>query len=174
MKSKILIIDDDNLVSISLKKALIRLDFEVEACLNADEAFDFIASFEPDVILLDIYLTSTNGIELLKKMRSQGISTPVIMITGYADVNIAVQAIKAGAQDFLLKPLDLEQLRIVVNNSVEKIELNKEVNKLKSLLQEDQLSAEFFGKSKKIQKIVSFAEKVAKSSDTTVLIEGES
>jgi len=147
MKSKILIIDDDNLVSISLKKALIRLDFEVEACLNADEAFDFIASFEPDVILLDIYLTSTNGIELLKKMRSQGISTPVIMITGYADVNIAVQAIKAGAQDFLLKPLDLEQLRIVVNNSVEKIELNKEVNKLKSLLQEDQLSAEFFGKS---------------------------
>lgn len=174
MKAKILIVDDDNLVSISLKKALIRLDFEVEACTNAEEVFDFISSFEPDVILLDIYLTSTNGIELLRKMRSQGISTPVIMITGYADVNIAVQAIKAGAQDFLLKPLDLEQLRIVVNNSVEKIELSKEVTKLKSLLQEDQLSPEFFGKSKKIQKIVSFAEKVAKSPDTTVLIEGES
>ena len=174
MKAKILIIDDDNLVSISLKKALTRLNYEVEACTNAEESFDFINSFEPDVILLDIYLTSTNGIELLRKMRNQGILTPVIMITGYADVNIAVQAIKAGAQDFLLKPLDLEQLRIVVNNSVEKIELSKEVTKLKSLLQEDQLSPEFFGKSKKIQKIVSFAEKVAKSPDTTVLIEGES
>ncbi|PJA96758.1 MAG: sigma-54-dependent Fis family transcriptional regulator [Ignavibacteriales bacterium CG_4_9_14_3_um_filter_34_10] len=174
MKSKILIIDDDNLVSISLKKALIRLDFEVEACMDANEVFNFIDSFEPDIILLDIYLTTTNGIELLKKMRQMGIAIPVIMITGYADVNIAVQAIKAGAQDFLLKPLDLEQLRVVVNNSIEKIELNREVTKLKSILQEDQLTSDFFGKGKKIQKVVSFAEKIAKSSDTTVLIEGES
>lgn len=174
MKSKILIIDDDNLVNISLKKALIRLNFDVESCLNANEAFDFINSYEPDVILLDIYLTSTNGIDLLKKMREKGINTPVIMITGYADVNIAVQAIKAGAQDFLLKPLDLEQLKVVVNNAIEKIELNREVIKLKSILQEDILTSDFFGKSKKIQKIVSFAERIAKSSDTTVLIEGES
>ncbi|PKL87432.1 MAG: sigma-54-dependent Fis family transcriptional regulator [Ignavibacteriae bacterium HGW-Ignavibacteriae-2] len=174
MTLKILIIDDDDLVSISLKKALNKLGFDVEICLQGGEAHDYIKKFEPDIILLDIYLTTHNGIELLKEFRQNGITSPVVMITGYADVNIAVKAIKTGAQDFLLKPIDLEQLKVILGNISEKIELSREVNKLQSILEEDNLTREFFGKSKAIQRILTYAEKIANSADTTVLIEGES
>jgi two-component system NtrC family response regulator len=174
MTFKILIIDDDNLVSISLKKALDKLGYKVDVCLNGAEAKDHIKYFDPDIILLDIYLTTHNGIELLREFRQGGIKTPVVMITGYADVNIAVKAIKTGAQDFLLKPIDLEQLKIILSKISEKIELSLEVNKLQSILEEDKLTKEFFGKSKRIHKLLAYAEKIAKSPDTTVLIEGES
>ena len=174
MKPRILVIDDDNLVCISLKKALTRLENEVETCMDGGRAIHAIKTFEPDLILLDIYLTTHNGLEILKVIKDEGIDAPVIMITGYADVNIAVSAIKGGALDFLLKPIDLEQLQLVIEKSMENIRLKDEVNKLSSLLEEDYLTKEFFGKSRKIQKIVNSVEKLASSSDTTILIEGES
>lgn len=174
MKPRILIIDDDNLVCISLKKALTRLDNEVDICMEGEKAIHAIKTYEPDLILLDIYLTTTNGLELLKIIKNEGIDTPVIMITGYADVNIAVSAIKGGALDFLLKPIDMEQLQLVIEKAMENIKLRDEVTKLNALLEDDYLSKEFFGKSKKMQKLVNSVEKLAKSSDTTILIDGES
>lgn len=174
MKYRILIIDDDNLVAVSLRKALARLNYDVEVCLEGSEALSAIKRFDPEIILLDIYLTSHNGIDLLRNFRKEGIQTPVIMITGYADVNLAVKAIKTGANDFLLKPIDLEQLQIILGRASEKLELKSEVEKLHSLLQEDQLTREFFGKSKKMVKILDFVDKIAPSPDTTILIDGES
>lgn len=174
MKPRILVIDDDNLVCISLKKALTRLDNEVEVCMDGGEAIHAINKFEPDLILLDIYLTTQNGLELLKIIKNEGIDAPVIMITGYADVNIAVSAIKGGALDFLLKPIDMEQLQLVIEKAMENIKLKDEVNKLNTLLEDSVLSKEFFGKSRKVQKLVNSVEKLAQSSDTTILIEGES
>jgi two-component system, NtrC family, response regulator AtoC len=174
MKPRILVIDDDNLVCISLKKALTRLDNEVEVCMDGGKAVHSIKSFEPDLILLDIYLTTHNGLELLKLIKEEGIDAPVIMITGYADVNIAVSAIKGGALDFLLKPIDMEQLQLVIEKAMENIKLKGEVQKLNTLLEDDYLTKEFFGKSRKIVKLVNSVEKLALSSDTTILIEGES
>ncbi len=175
MIPRILIIDDDNLVCLSLKRALKKLGYEVDICMEAGESFEKINSFEPDVILLDIYLTSHNGLELLTEIRKEHIEIPIIMITGYADVNIAVKAIKGGAADFLLKPIDLEQLNLVLEKTLEKVFLKAEVNKLNAMLEsEDHLTPEFFGKSRKIQKLVSSVEKLAKSSDTTILLQGES
>ncbi len=174
MKPRILIIDDDNLVCISLKKALTRLDNDVDICMEGEKAIHAIKTFEPDLILLDIYLTTHNGLELLKTIKNEGINSPVIMITGYADVNIAVSAIKGGALDFLLKPIDMEQLQLVIEKAMENIRLKDEVNKLSTLLEDDYLSKEFFGKSRKIQKLVNSVEKLAQSSDTTILIDGES
>ena len=174
MKPRILVVDDDKLVCISLKKALTRLDNEVEVCMDGNEAIHAIKTFEPDLILLDIYLTTHNGLELLRIIKTEGIDAPVIMITGYADVNIAVSAIKGGALDFLLKPIDMEQLQLVIEKAMENIKLKDEVNKLSTLLEENVLSKEFFGKSRKVQKLVNSVEKLSQSSDTTILIEGES
>jgi DNA-binding NtrC family response regulator len=174
MKPRILVVDDDNLVCISLKKALTRLDNEVDICMDGNEAIHAIKTFEPDLILLDIYLTTHNGLDLLKIIKTEGIDAPVIMITGYADVNIAVSAIKGGALDFLLKPIDMEQLQLVIEKAMENIKLKDEVNKLSTLLEDNVLSKEFFGKSRKVQKLVNSVEKLALSSDTTILIEGES
>jgi DNA-binding NtrC family response regulator len=96
------------------------------------------------------------------------------MITGYADVKIAVTAIKTGAFDFLLKPIDLEQLNFILEKAIENLRLKSEVTKLHTLLEDNQLTKEFFGKSTKIQRIVSSVEKLARSTDTTILLEGES
>jgi DNA-binding NtrC family response regulator len=173
-KNRILIIDDDDLVCLSLKKALSKLGYEVETCMDADQSVDNIIKFEPDLILLDIYLTKQNGIDLLKSFQKRFPELPVIMITGYADVNIAVKAIKAGAYDFLLKPIDLEQLQLVLNKVLENLSLKAQVDKLYEIIQEDKLNADFFGPSKKIQQLLRAVEKLAKSSDTTILLEGES
>ncbi len=174
MIPKILIIDDDDLVSASLKKVLTKLNFNVETCLRAGEAENIVREFQPDIVLLDIYLTTHNGIDILRLLKKKFPSIPVIMITGYSDVKIAVTAIKAGAFDFLLKPIDLEHLKFVLDKAVENIRLKTEVNKLSSLLEENELTREFFGKSAKIQRIIASVEKLSGSGDTTMLLEGES
>ncbi len=175
MKFKILIIDDDNLVCISLKKLLIKLGYDVDICLNGNETFDKIEEFEPDIILLDIYLTTSNGLDLLKQYQQKYFHMPVIMITGYSDVKIAVTAIKSGAFDFLLKPIDIEQLQVVLKKALDSITLRSEVDKLHQLLNSDDvLSKEFFGKSTKIRRLLNSVEKLAQSADTTILLEGES
>ncbi len=174
MKFKILIIDDDDLVCISLKKLLIKLGYDVDICLEGKDALDKVMAFEPDIILLDIYLTTHNGLDLLKTFQKKFFHIPVIMITGYSDVKIAVSAIKAGAYDFLLKPIDIEQLQLVLTKALENLNLKNEVDKLYSILREDDLSKEFFGKSSKIRRLLGSVEKLAKSPDTTILIEGES
>ena len=172
--NKVLIVDDDQLVCSSLKKALTRLNYDVEVCLDGGKVLDYVESFDPAIILLDIYLTTHDGLDILKKLKIKFLDIPVIMITGYADVDIAVKAIKIGAYDFLLKPLDLQQLDNVLRKATENITLKQEVENLHSLLKDDELTREFFGQSKKIQRVVATAEKLAKSHDTTVLIEGES
>lgn len=174
MINKILIIDDDQLVCQSLKKILIKFGFETEYCLDGELAIEKVEEIEPDLILLDIYLTSVNGLDLLKSIHNKFFNIPVIMITAYADVSIAVKAMKLGAQDFLLKPLDLDQLKITIDRALNLKNLRTEVEKLQQLVQGDLLNKDFFGKSGKINKLISNVEKLAKSAGTTILIEGES
>lgn len=174
MEPKILIIDDDELVATSLKKVLTKQNYIVQTCLNADEAKDVTTEFQPDIILLDIYLTTHNGIDILKILKKSFREIPVIMITGYADVKMAVTSIKSGAFDFLLKPIDIEQLSIVLDKALENVRLKSEVNRLNTILETDELTRDFFGKSSKIQKLLASVEKLSKSSDTTILLEGES
>ncbi|MHB8578581.1 MAG: sigma-54-dependent transcriptional regulator [Ignavibacteriaceae bacterium] len=174
MKFKILIIDDDDLVCISLKKLLVKLGYEVEICLDGAEAFEKLEVFQPDIILLDIYLTSQNGLHLLKQFQKKYFNIPVIMITGYSDVKIAVTAIKSGAYDFLLKPIDVEQLQLVLRKALDGLMLKAEVEKLHQIIQSDELTKDFFGKSTKIRRLINSVEKLAQSSDTTILLEGES
>ena len=174
MKFKILIIDDDDLICLSLKKVLIKLEYTVETCMDGGAALESVEHFQPDIILLDIYLNEYNGLDILKEIKNKFHDIPVIMITGYSDVNIAVSAIKSGAYDFLLKPLEIDQLKLVLERATKNLSLRLEVEKLNTLFKDDEITREFFGKSKKIQKLVNSVEKLAASPDTTILIEGES
>ncbi len=174
MKPKILIVDDDNLVSLSLKKVLTKLGYEIDVCMEGGKALDMVELHQPDVILLDIYLTTHNGLDILKDLQKRFFDIPVIMITGYADVKIAVEAMKSGAFDFLLKPIDIEQLKIVLDKCMNHLKLKREVQGLHEILNEEQLTREYFGKSKAIVKLLNTVEKLAQSEDTTILLEGES
>lgn len=174
MKPKILLVDDDNLVVISLKKVLIKLGYEVDICMDGGKVEESINLHSPDIILLDIYLTTHNGIEILRALQKKFFHIPVIMITAYADVKIAVEAMKLGAFDFLLKPIEIDQLSIVLEKCVRHLRLKLEVDGLHEILTSDKLSRDFFGKSKPIQRALNIVEKLAKSDDTTILLEGES
>jgi len=174
MNNRILIIDDDELVCRTLHKVLTRYEYIVEYCLEGESAINKVQTFSPDLILLDIYLTSVNGLDILKELQKQFFNIPVIMITGYSDVNIAVRAMKLGAYDFLLKPVDIDQLKLLVEKTFSNINLKAEVDKLQAMVKDDILTKDFFGKSNKIKKILSSVEKLAKSIDTTILIDGES
>jgi two-component system NtrC family response regulator len=174
MNRKILIIDDDELVCVALKRVLTKLSYDADFCLDGDEASERIIEFEPDIILLDIYLTTHNGLELLKDFQKRHFNIPVIMITGYSDVKIAVNAMKTGAFDFLLKPIDLDQLQLAIDKALNVVYLKNEVDRLQLRLKEDVLTREFFGTGNKMHRLLSSVEKLARSSDTTILIEGES
>ncbi len=174
MKPKILIVDDDNLVGISLKKVLTKLDYDVDICMDGGKVEEACDLHQPDIILLDIYLNTHNGLDILKILQKKYFHIPVIMITGYADVKIAVEAMKIGAFDFLLKPIEIDQLSIVLEKCVRHLKLKLEVDGLHQILNEDNLTREFFGKSKPIQRVLNMVEKLAKSDDTTILLEGES
>ncbi len=174
MNFKILIIDDDNLVCISLKKVLTVLGYVTEFCTDATKAFETIDSFEPDIILLDIYLSVADGIEVLSSVSARYPEIPVVMITGYSDVKLAVKAMKAGAYDFMLKPIDLEQLKLVLNKCTDNIKLKREISVLRSQTESSDLEKEFFGRSKSIQKILTLVERLSRSDDTTILFDGES
>ncbi len=174
MKPKLLIVDDDNLVCISLKKVLLKFGYDAEACMDGGKVFELVDIHQPDIILLDIYLTSHNGLDILKELQHKFFHIPVIMITAYSDVKIAVNAMKLGAFDFLLKPIDIEQLQLVLEKCVNHLKLKLEVQELHSMLSENYLNRDFFGKSKAIIRVLNIAEKLAQGDDTTILLEGES
>ncbi len=173
MEYKILIIDDDQLVGRSLKRALSKLGYVTEVCEDGGEAVNRVKDFLPDIIFLDIYLQKHNGISILQEIKKDFADLPVIMITGFADVNIAVKSMKLGAHDFLLKPLELEHLKLLIERIVKNIELKKEVVKLKTLTSEEKITPEFFGKNRKMQMLVRSVQKLART-DTTILLQGES
>ena len=175
MNTSILIIDDDNLVCLSLKKVLSRLGYQVEVCMEGGKVYEAVEINKPDIILLDIYLTTHNGLDILKVLHDKYFEIPVIMITGYSDVQIAVSAMKIGAFDFLLKPIDLDQLRLTLEKCEKHLNLKKKVETLSAIVGDNEsIGREFFGSSKTIKRILSTAEKFAKAADTTILIEGES
>jgi two-component system NtrC family response regulator len=174
MIPKILIIDDDDLICKSLTKVIKRFNYETDFCMDAEKAIDKVESSNPDIILLDIYLTTMSGLDILKELQIKYPYIPVIMITAFADVNIAVEAMKLGAFDFLLKPIEIEYLKLILQKVERHLNLRYEVDKLTTLVEGEPISREMFGKSKKIIRVVNEVEHLSKSEDTTILLEGES
>lgn len=112
--------------------------------------------------------------EILKQALTKFPDLPIIMITGYADVATAVSAIKTGAIDFILKPINFDQLDLIINKTLKQISLQKEVNRLRLLTKEGQVTREMFGKSRIMRSVLDAIDKIAISDNTTILIEGES
>jgi len=173
MASKVLIVDDDELLNNSLNAVLTRSGYEVASVLKGEEASQQVLEFQPDIVLLDLYLGSITGLDILQKLRSENNDTPVILITAFSDVNSAVRAIKLGAEDFVLKPLDLEQLEILINKTLSRKNLERRYELLKDEMQQKFGPYAIVGKSENLRKIVHTAERLAHA-DTTVLIIGES
>lgn len=168
----ILILDDDPLVNSSLQSILQESFEQVVAFTDPQQALDSIDSIRPDLILLDIFLGNFNGLDILVQIRQREISVPVIMITAFSDIKLAVRAIKLGAEDFIVKPLDLEQLEITIRKVLENYDLKRKVEILQTQLV-DSGDFQIVGESQAIKDVLHLASLYAKTDDTTVLITGE-
>jgi two-component system response regulator PilR (NtrC family) len=169
----ILIIDDEksllDLLSVVLKKE----GYRVKTVLAPSKVFDLIERDAFDLIICDIKLPEMSGMEILKYVRESRPEVPMIMITAYGSLKQAVEALKAGAVDYILKPFDVEELKIVIAQELEKRQLREENILLKRDLQEKYSFENMIGKSKAMQEVYALIEKTS-ATDSTVLISGES
>jgi len=122
----ILTIDDEQIVLDSVQKHLRKEDFRLLSALSAREALKLIDSNQVDIVLTDLMMPEIDGLELLKLMRTKAPRTPVIMITGYATINTALQATHLGAFDYIAKPFTRSELLSVVNRAVQLVRATTE------------------------------------------------
>jgi len=170
----ILIVDDEKLIRWSLGHKLVKAGFSVVDAETMDQGFSYLLDHEPDLMILDQLLPDGTGIEMLERMKKENIQIPVIMLTAIDRSDVAVQAMKLGAFDYVTKPVNHEELIIVITKALEATKLKRQIA---HLLKEQEKSYGFcgmIGASLPMKKMFDDILKIAKSSGTTVLITGES
>jgi two-component system response regulator PilR (NtrC family) len=170
---KVLIIDDDHSIRNMLSIVLKNEGYEVIAVESAIVALKKLKKEMVDLIISDIKMPEISGIELLRKVKSIDQEIPVIMITGFASTNDAVEAMKLGAEDYIIKPFNLDELKIIINKSIYRKTIEKENIELKSKLTEKEKFENIVGKNSKMLKIFDLIDTISQT-DSTVLISGES
>lgn len=170
---KILIIDDDEAILDSLSQVLLREKYIVKTARNGEDGLKLFEQEEFDVVLLDLKMPGMSGEEVLNKIVEEAPETPVIIITAYATIESAVNAIKSGAFDYLPKPFTPEHLRVLVKKALSQKRLLLENIYLRREISSKTEYQEIIGKSKAIKEILEIIERVGPT-DSTVLITGES
>jgi DNA-binding NtrC family response regulator len=172
-KIRVLAVDDDPNVTWILSDTLGEGQFIVETCNDGHAAIAKLDDFLPDVCLLDIKMPGMDGIELLAHVKKKDPTISVIMISGHADTPIVVQAVKGGADDFLVKPFDVEMVELCIQKVLEKKDLRQRVKKLENELARQSLWENFIGESPQFLRVRELVEQVG-GTDLSVLIRGES
>lgn len=166
--AKILIIEDDLKIRNSLKEILVEKGHLVEEAADGVEGLKKLESGDYQLCLSDIKMPKMDGMEVLSKAMEQGINTNFIIISAHGTIDVAVEAVKKGAFDFLSKPFDLSRLEITVRNALERTTL---VEETKTLRKKVQKRTEIIGESEAIKEVKNMIEKVAPT-DARVLITG--
>jgi two-component system, NtrC family, response regulator HydG len=171
--ARVLVVDDEPNIRDSVKKALERTGHVVDVAADSDTAWARIEQSSPDLVLCDIMLQDGDGMDLLRRIKECYPEILVVMITGYASLESAVTAIKAGASDYIAKPFNPEQLRHVVARVVEQRRLGDENALLRGQLGQAFGEPAVVGQSPAVERLFALARTVA-ATDTSVLLTGES
>ena len=167
-KAHLLLVDDDPSTLASLSRAFRLAGHEATVCDNAARALDLVRSEAFDLILSDVVMPGKNGIELLEDLKRAGVRTPVVLVSGQANIEMAVQATKLGALDFLEKPLSTDKLLVTLENAMRLSRLQEENRELRDRLGKHEL----VGSSPAMAKLLAQVQRVAPS-ETRVCILGE-
>lgn len=170
---KILIVDDELIVRESMQGWLEEDGYHVEVAETAEVALGMIGVKEFDMAFVDIKMPGIDGIELLKRLKDQYSTIDIVMMTAYASVDNAVEAMKIGAYDYLTKPFDPDYVSMMVRKIIARRQLEQENVRLKENIETALKHVHIIGESSAIKAILHQVEEVA-SSDTSVLIGGES
>jgi DNA-binding NtrC family response regulator len=171
---KILVIDDEKLIRWSFDKNLSEKGYLVETAENGREGLEKMQTFEPHVIFLDHRLPDTTGLELIKKFLQIDQDVHIVFMTAYGTVDMAVQALKSGARDYLSKPFEFDEIYYLLSHLEEEIKTDhvREIRNRKD--QYKKTFDTFIGTSKAIQEVISLSRRIAESEANTILILGES
>jgi DNA-binding NtrC family response regulator len=173
MNGKILVIDDDPDVCALIREALLRREFEVQATTVGTDALQIVREHEMDAIVTDVQLGRMNGLELCAQIAESRPDLPVIIVTAHANLALAIQAIRAGAYDFITKPFKIEALTLTVSRAVAHHALQQEVKRLREEVKRTPRIEGLIGESRAMRDVFSLIDQVAQT-DATVLVTGES
>ena len=173
MISRVLVVDDDRDEGALLQDLLNRRGHEATFIDRGEAALDALGEREYDVVVTDVRMAGLSGIELCQRIRVAHPDVPVIVITGQADVDTAIAALRAGAWDFVIKPLDARHVELAVSRAVEHRRTRSEVRRLRQALAAARPIAGIVGESAAIRTISELINRIA-DGDATVLITGES
>ena len=167
-KAHLLLVDDDPNTLASLSRAFRLAGHEATVCDNANRALDLLRSETFDLILSDVVMPGKSGLQLLEDLKAAGVKTPIVLISGQANIETAVRATKLGALDFLEKPLSTEKLLVTVDNALRLTRLEDENRELRQRLGKHEL----IGSGPAMKKLLAQIDRVA-ASETRVCILGE-
>lgn len=171
LNPKVLIIDDDRSIRMALSMTL-EDSYSVLCAGSGAEALKLLEAEKPDLVLLDIGLPDMNGVEILKRLKAAAPETEVLIITAAEDVRTVVEAVKLGAYDYLVKPLDSQNLFLSVHNALEHQQLKHQLQLIQKP-SKDLYRFDLIDRSPEIKAVIDVARKAATSPETPVLISGE-
>ncbi|HWP49845.1 MAG TPA: sigma-54 dependent transcriptional regulator [Candidatus Limnocylindrales bacterium] len=169
----VLIVDDDAALRLILSDFLSQEDYKILLAKDGREALDLMKKQQVDILLLDINMPGMTGMEVLEKVKELGENPLVIMLSALQEVKLAVKAVKLGAYDYLSKPVNLEELKLVIEKGLQHRQLERKAEHLEQKIQESWSTEGLLGTSPAMKRVFQFIDKVART-DTTVLIQGES
>lgn len=172
-KGKIFLLDDEELIASMLTRSLKKEGYNVNMETKTDNVVNKIKSWAPDIVILDIAMPERDGLDILQEIIGDGIETQVVMLTADDSAETAVRAMKLGAADYLTKPFNTEEVKIVLSKIMEKENLRQELNFLRSAYSQT-FEKDIVGESAAIKIIKEKVEKIAQARVATVLITGES
>lgn len=170
-----MIVDDEEAARYGMRRALSTLGYNITEAGSAEAARALLKQTEPDLLLLDVNLPGMSGLDFLREVKSANGNGPlVIIVTAHGSERMAVEAVKAGAHDYLSKPFELDDLRLVIKNAAETVQLRRENYSLRRRIEvERSQRGALIGNSDAMQKVRAMIDKVAET-DATVLVRGES
>jgi len=171
--TKILVVDDEAAMREVLEMRLQEWGFEV--CLAADgrEGEQLAESFDPDLVISDVVMPQVSGMELLRLLKAGDPHRPIILVTAQASIDLAVDAMKQGAQDFVTKPIDYGKLKMILDQTEKEVDLRRESRRLVSQLQHGAGFGDFIGTSKLMREVYELIASISRS-DAFAIITGES
>jgi DNA-binding NtrC family response regulator len=173
LKYKVLVVDDDEAARFGIRKALQARELIILEAPDLRSARFTIEKESPDLLLLDINLPDGSGLDLLKEVAARSRPPLVIVITAHGSERLAIDAIRAGAYEYLSKPFEIDELRLLVRNARERAQLAEENRALKEQLAQEGKYGDIIGRSPAIQRVFELIDRVAPT-DASVLIQGES
>jgi len=173
MNARVLIVDDEKNMRWVLAQALEGEGFEVQQAADGKEALAAVADQAPDIMILDHRMPAPDGMEVLRRIRAKDHAFPIIMLTAHGNVETAVEAMKAGATEYLTKPFDLEELKISIEKALKMRNLAAEVERLREEIDKEYDVEGFVAADPKMIEVLDTVHKVAPT-DATVVLYGES